>query len=41
MKILLLPGGDGKRLWPLSNNSNAKQFIRLFPKQKWNETINA
>lgn len=41
MKILLLSGGDGKRLWPLSNNSNAKQFIRLFPKQKWNETINA
>ncbi len=31
MKILLLSGGDGKRLWPLPNNSNAKQFIRLFP----------
>lgn len=31
MKILLLSGGDGKRLWPLSNNSNAKQFIRLLP----------
>ncbi len=31
MQILLLPGGDRKRLWPLPNNSNAKQFIRLFP----------
>ena len=29
MQILLLSGGSGKRLWPLSNNSRSKQFIKL------------
>lgn len=29
MKLLLLSGGSGKRLWPLSNDVNSKQFIRL------------
>ncbi|WP_214700392.1 MULTISPECIES: sugar phosphate nucleotidyltransferase [unclassified Exiguobacterium] len=29
MKLLLLSGGSGKRLWPLSNDINSKQFIRL------------
>ncbi len=29
MKIILLSGGSGKRLWPLSNNSRSKQFLRL------------
>ena len=28
--LLLLSGGSGKRLWPLSNNTFSKQFIRLF-----------
>lgn len=31
MKIILLSGGSGKRLWPLSNNARSKQFIRLLP----------
>lgn len=29
MKIILLSGGSGKRLWPLSNNSRSKQFLHL------------
>lgn len=31
MKIILLSGGSGKRLWPLSNNARSKQFIQLLP----------
>ena len=30
MKLVLLSGGSGKRLWPLSNNQRSKQFIRAF-----------
>jgi mannose-1-phosphate guanylyltransferase len=29
MKILLLCGGSGKRLWPLSNQVRSKQFLKL------------
>ncbi|MDR1013070.1 MAG: mannose-1-phosphate guanylyltransferase, partial [Lactobacillales bacterium] len=29
MKIILLSGGSGKRLWPLSNNQRSKQFIKI------------
>lgn len=29
MKIILLSGGSGKRLWPLSNGVRAKQFLKL------------
>ena len=29
MKIVLLSGGSGKRLWPLSNDARSKQFLRL------------
>ena len=29
MKVILLSGGSGKRLWPLSNDSRSKQFLRL------------
>lgn len=29
MEIILLSGGSGKRLWPLSNNTRSKQFLRL------------
>ncbi len=29
MKIILLSGGSGKRLWPLSNESRSKQFLQL------------
>ena len=30
MNIVLLPGGSGKRLWPLSNDIRSKQFIKIF-----------
>lgn len=30
MNIILLSGGSGKRLWPLSNGVRSKQFIKLF-----------
>ncbi|WP_165979948.1 sugar phosphate nucleotidyltransferase [Paenibacillus dendritiformis] len=29
MKLILLSGGSGKRLWPLSNDSRSKQFIKV------------
>jgi mannose-1-phosphate guanylyltransferase len=31
MQIILLCGGSGKRLWPLSNGTRSKQFLRLLP----------
>ncbi|MCP1093482.1 sugar phosphate nucleotidyltransferase [Bacillaceae bacterium OS4b] len=31
MRLILLSGGSGKRLWPLSNNSRSKQFLKLLP----------
>ncbi|MDF2923193.1 MAG: xanB [Paenibacillaceae bacterium] len=31
MKLILLSGGSGKRLWPLSNDSRSKQFLRVLP----------
>lgn len=30
MHIILLSGGSGRRLWPLSNDVRSKQFIKLF-----------
>ena len=32
MNFILLSGGSGKRLWPLSNDIRSKQFIKLFRK---------
>jgi len=32
MHIILLSGGSGKRLWPLSNEVRSKQFIKIFKK---------
>ena len=29
MQIILLSGGSGKRLWPLSNSTRSKQFLQL------------
>lgn len=29
MNVILLSGGSGKRLWPLSNDVRSKQFIRM------------
>lgn len=31
MQIVLLSGGSGSRLWPLSNDARSKQFLRLLP----------
>lgn len=30
MNIVLLSGGSGRRLWPLSNDVRSKQFIKIF-----------
>ena len=29
MRIILLSGGSGKRLWPLSNDARSKQFLKV------------
>lgn len=33
MNIVLLSGGSGKRLWPLSNDIRSKQFIKFFKQE--------
>ena len=33
MNIVLLSGGSGKRLWPLSNDIRSKQFIKIFKEE--------
>ena len=33
MKIILLSGGSGKRLWPLSNTMRSKQFLKVLYNQ--------
>ena len=33
MQQILLSGGSGKRLWPLSNNARSKQFLPLLEKE--------
>lgn len=33
MKLVLLSGGSGKRLWPLSNDSRSKQFLNILENQ--------
>ena len=30
MNVILLSGGSGRRLWPLSNDIRSKQFIKIF-----------
>lgn len=30
MNIILLSGGSGKRLWPLSNEIQSKQFLKIY-----------
>jgi len=32
LNIILLSGGSGKRLWPLSNEVRSKQFLKIFKK---------
>ena len=39
MNIILLSGGSGKRLWPLSNDVRSKQFIKLFKNNDEYESI--
>lgn len=34
LNIILLSGGSGKRLWPLSNDTMSKQFLRLLTNDK-------
>ena len=33
MKVILLSGGSGKRLWPLSNDNRSKQFIKILKRE--------
>lgn len=33
MQLILLSGGSGKRLWPLSNDARSKQFLPLLEKE--------
>ena len=30
MQVILLSGGSGQRLWPLSNDVRSKQFLKIF-----------
>ena len=39
MNIILLSGGSGKRLWPLSNDIRSKQFIKIFRRPNHNVTM--
>lgn len=34
MKLVLLSGGSGKRLWPLSNDARSKQFLKVLENQE-------
>lgn len=34
MKIVLLSGGSGKRLWPLSNDIRSKQFLKVLKNEE-------
>jgi len=36
MRLVLLSGGSGKRLWPLSNDARSKQFLRILEDEKGN-----
>jgi len=36
MNIVLLSGGSGERLWPLSNDIRSKQFIKIFKGKEGN-----
>lgn len=34
MRIVLLSGGSGKRLWPLSNDARSKQFLKVLQNEQ-------
>jgi len=37
MKLILLSGGSGTRLWPLSNDARAKQFLKVLRNEETGE----
>ena len=39
MNLVLLSGGSGKRLWPLSNDIRSKQFIKFFKNGDYLESM--
>lgn len=39
MNIILLSGGSGQRLWPLSNDVRSKQFIKIFKTESGYESM--
>ncbi len=39
MNIILLSGGSGKRLWPLSNDVRSKQFVKVFKHEEKTESM--
>lgn len=39
MNFILLSGGSGKRLWPLSNDVRSKQFIQFFKTKDGHESM--
>ena len=39
MNLVLLSGGSGKRLWPLSNDIRSKQFIPFFKTESGYESM--
>ena len=36
MRTILLSGGSGTRLWPLSNEARSKQFLKVLQDEKGN-----
>ena len=36
MELVLLSGGSGKRLWPLSNDIRSKQFLKVIKDEEGN-----
>ncbi|MFT8322304.1 MAG: sugar phosphate nucleotidyltransferase [Bacillus sp. (in: firmicutes)] len=38
MKLVLLSGGSGKRLWPLSNDTRSKQFLKVLESENGEKT---
>lgn len=39
MNLILLSGGSGKRLWPLSNDIRSKQFVKIFKRDDIYESM--
>ncbi|RLQ94817.1 sugar phosphate nucleotidyltransferase [Falsibacillus albus] len=39
MNLILLSGGSGKRLWPLSNDSRSKQFLKVLENDGFLESM--